>query len=205
MRQAQSRSILAPSLSIGLHALVLAAGIVAWPWLKTPVKLVSVTPVTVISTGPITDVSAAIQSETPLTAATEAPVPDAPPEVQPAPPVPTPTPLKPAMNQAASPPPQAKTVPIAKPTLPSPTKPSVQTASPGLDLDALANKVRAVTPQPKRASSAAQGPNQSQTDLVMRPAAGAGHGSSVDIMQADRKSTRLNSSHSSVSRMPSSA
>ena len=182
--QAQSRSYLAPSLSVGLHLLVLTAGIVAWPWLKTPVKIVQVTPVTVISTGPITDVSAAIQADRPLDAATESPVPDAPPQVQPAPPMPSVTPPSPATNQTPSPPVPTKTAPAAKPVTPSLVKPSVQKPPPGLDLDALANSVRAVTPQPKRPSSAAKGPSQSQTDLVMRPAVGAGRGASVDIMQA---------------------
>lgn len=184
MRQAQSRSYIAPSLSIGLHLLVLAAGVVAWPWLRTPVKIVQVTPVTVISTGPITDVSAAIEADRPLDAATEDSVPDAPPEVQPAPPVPAVTQPKPAVSQTPSPPVPTKTAPALKPVMPSLIKPSMQKPLPGLDLDALANTVRAATPAPKQASSATKGPSQSQTDLVMRPAVGAGRGSSVDIMQA---------------------
>jgi outer membrane biosynthesis protein TonB len=119
-----------------------------------------------------------------MDAATENPVTEAPPEVQPSPPVPAVTQPKPAISQTPSPSLPTKTAPALKPVTPSLVMPSVQKPISGLDLDALANTVRAVTPAPKHASSAAKGPSQSQTDLVMRPAVGAGRGSSVDIMQA---------------------
>ena len=52
--------------------------------------------------------------------------------------------------------------------------------------------------------------NSERIDKVLRPTRGAGEPISLsrcddEIAEADRKSTRLNSSHSSVSRMPSSA
>jgi outer membrane biosynthesis protein TonB len=176
MRQAQTRSYLAPGLSIALHLSVLVAGLVAWPWLSRPVKVMAVTPVTIVTTGPVTDVSAALQAETVAQAATENPVPDAPAQAQP----PEPMPSKPPVPKL-----EPKPVTISKPT-PSPTaKPVPPKPAPSLDLDALASRIRPnAQPQPNRASSAAKGPSHSQTDLVMRPAIGQGRATAVDGYQA---------------------
>lgn len=186
MRQTQSRSYLAPSLSIALHLSVLAAGLVAWPWLKSPVRVMAVTPVTVISTGPITDVSAALQAQAVAQAATENPVPDAPAQAQP--PVPNPRQApEPVAQPRPDPSPAAalKPIPIPKPFLAPSPKPVSAKPAPSLDLDALASRIRpAAPPQPSRASSAAKGASQSQTDLVMRPAIGQGRASTVDVLQA---------------------
>jgi len=186
MRQAQSRSYLAPSLSIALHLSVLAIGLVAWPWLKPPPRVMAVTPVTVISTGPITDVSAALQADAVAEAATEKPVADAPPQAQP--PLPIPRPISaPMAEPRPNPAPAAalKPLPIPQPFFAPSPRPVPPKPSPSLDLDALASRIRpAAPPQPSRPSSAAQGPSRSQTDLVMRPAIGQGRSSTVDVLQA---------------------
>ena len=186
MRQAQSRSYLAPSLSIALHLSVLTIGLVAWPWLNPPPKVMAVTPVTIISTGPITDVSAALQADTVAEAATEKPVADAPPQAQP--PLPIPRPVSaPMAEPRPNPVPAAalKPLPIPQPFFAPSPRPVPPKPSPSLDLDALASRIRpAAPPQPSRPSSAAQGPSRSQTDLVMRPAIGQGRSSTVDVLQA---------------------
>jgi outer membrane biosynthesis protein TonB len=186
MRQTQPRSYLATSLSIALHLSVLAAGLVAWPWLKPPPKVLAITPVTVISTGPITDVSAALQAEAVVQAATEKPDLDAPAQAQPPLPIPRPMPVPTALPRPDPVPVAAlKPLPIPQPFLSPSPRPVPPRPAPSLDLEALASRIRpAAPPQPSRPSSAAPGPSHSQTDLVMRPAVGPGRASTVDVLQA---------------------
>ena len=176
MSRSTPRPYLAPLLSIGLHLAVLTAGLVAWPWLKTPTKIMAVTPVTVISKGPINDVSAALEDQSIQAAATETPADDAPLQAPKPEQVLSPEPQqpKPASPQAPPPPaPSLKPIPIPKPFSP-PLKPVPAKAAPGLDLDALANRIRPTPAAASRASSAQKG----------RSAVGAGRGSTLDVMQA---------------------
>ena len=94
-----------PSLiaSVLAHAAVIAATLVAWPWLSRPLKIGNVTPVTLVASGPPADLAPAIQAPQPQAA--QAPEPDltAPPEPAPIAPAP-PTPPAPGRRAARWPP-----------------------------------------------------------------------------------------------------
>ena len=164
---ARQRSAPLPALaaSLGLHAAVIIAGLVAWPWLK-PAKAPEVVPVTLVTSDDAGSLANAVQAPTPSPATTENPTPDAPP--QPAAPEPQPQPIK-----TPTPP---------KPTPPKPTPTPVQTkAAPtpkpekALDLDALAASLSAQTRSSgAKSSSAARGPSRPQTALKTQTSNGVG-------------------------------
>ena len=172
MGQPRSNPYPALAASIGLHAAVLIAGLVAWPWLNPPVKLAQVVPVTLVTDDDQGSQKNAVEAPTPAPAATETPTPDAAPQApapQPTPlPVkaPTPAPAKPAPSKPAAAPTPAKTPPPAKPQK-------------SLDLDALAASLATPTKaNGGKTSSAQKGPNRAQTALKAQTSTGTGSVSS---------------------------
>ena len=158
MARAQANRSPALIASALFHAGVVAATLVAWPWLSKDVQFGKVVPVTLVTNGPPAELAPAVQAPTPAPAMASAPTPEAPPQPAPissAPPTPA---------AAASSP---KTAAPAKPNQakPSPTKP-------GLNLDdlmaSLSSSPRASTPQ----TSGKAGPNQARAD----PSASNSHG-----------------------------
>jgi hypothetical protein len=138
---AYARTNRSPALLVSalFHAGLIAATIIAWPWLSKDVKLGKVVPVTLVTNGPPADLAPAIKAPEPAPAMAPAPTPETPP--QPAPIAPAPS-TPPAPAAQAKPSPQQKATPKAAPA-----------AKPGLDLDALQASLSA----PSRASSPATG------------------------------------------------
>ena len=91
---ARERSEPYPALaaSVLLHGLVLAAGLIAWPWLSKPIRMGDVTTVTLMTSADVANLRAAEQGVTPTDAATETPTPAAPAQAAPPAPQPAPTP-----------------------------------------------------------------------------------------------------------------
>lgn len=134
------------------HAALVAATIIAWPWLSKEVTLGKVVPVTLVTSGPPAEMSPAVQAPTPAPAMAEQPTPEAPPEpapVTPQPPTPEPTPSKAKAS-------------VAPKSAAAPSKP----AKTGLDLDALLASVAASNPRAStRETSGLQGANRARADV----------------------------------------
>ena len=192
-----------------LHVSVLLAGIIAWPWLEKPAKVINVVPVTLMTKSDMTDVRSAVAAPEPAPAQTEEPVPDAPPEMtapipqpepappqpqpapqpKPAPPKPTPVPAKPT---PAKPVPPDKSItptkPAPTPAKPTPAKPTTAakpTQAAGFDFDALAASIaKAGHPAGQRTSSAQKGLARPETDTQSRPSMGAARAATADAVGA---------------------
>jgi outer membrane biosynthesis protein TonB len=153
-----------------LHAAVLTAGLVAWPWLSKPLRLGEVVPVTLVTSSQA-NMSPAVQAPTPAPAATETPEPAA-----------SPSPPAPVEAPTPAPPPTAKTLPQHdKPaplvqSRPTPTKPApAKPAQPAFDPDAvLASLDRRSTPAGSLHSAAPRGPTRPKTAVEAQLSPGAG-------------------------------
>lgn len=182
MARTDAKSNLSPAMlaSGALHALALAAALIAWPHRSRPIDLGSAVPVNIVAQGPVANIRPAEQGPEEVEAQTEEPVPDAPPQPAAVPaPAPVPTPPKPAPTPAPAPTP--------KPA-PAPAKPAAKPA-PSFDLDALAATVakRAAAAGGPR-SSARQGPSRQETAVEARPAVGASNamiGSALGVLAAE--------------------
>lgn len=151
--------------ALGLHVLVIGAGLIAWPWLRPPPmpEVVPVTLVTSADKGSLANAAAAAQ---PTPASTEQPTPTAPPQA------PAPQPQPQPVKAATPPPPQ----PAPKPSpAPPPPKPAPAKPEKSLDLDALAASLGATShSSAQRQSSAMRGPNHQQTALKAQTSNGVG-------------------------------
>lgn len=180
MAQANTKTNLSPAMlaSGALHALALAAALIAWPHASRPIDLGSAVPVNIVAQGPVANIRPAEQGPEEAEAQTEAPVPEAPPQPAAVPaPAPVPTPPKP--------------VPVPAPTpkpAPAPAKPAAKPA-PSFDLDALAATVaRRAAAQGGPRSSARQGPARQETAVQARQAVGASNamiGSALGVLAAE--------------------
>ncbi|HYD46201.1 MAG TPA: energy transducer TonB [Phenylobacterium sp.] len=192
------RSDLRPALagSALLHAAVVLAALISWPFLGKPVKMGEVVPVNIVSNAEASNLRPAVQADEPAPAATEDPLATAPPEMaapslepDPAPPTPQPAP-----KAERAPPPPKTVTPAQKTPTPKPatkqaptaaTKPSRPTPAPGLDLDALAASIAKTTrPSGQRVSSAAKGASRPETAAQTRPGAGARTGEAAAALNA---------------------
>jgi outer membrane biosynthesis protein TonB len=180
--------------SAALHAAVLAAGLIAWPWLSKPMRMGEVVPVTLVTSAEPSNIRPALQAPTPTPAAAEAPEPAAPP-LPPAPveaPVPTPpptvrTPPHPHPKVEPQPEAQARPAPSPKPVAPArpaPTKPApAKAAQPAFDPDAiLASLDKASKAAGARHAAAPRGPTRAETAVQARLAPGAGSAISASSM-----------------------
>jgi outer membrane biosynthesis protein TonB len=173
---------LRPSLvaSFLLHAGLLVATLVAWPWFSKPMHLGASVPVTIVSTAPEANVRPAEQAPVEEMAATPEPTVAPPEPIAP----PTPAPPAPPVKSAPAPAPKpqpAKTQPkpvTPKPVpTPAPPQPAPKKAAPApkkqplLDLDALAASIR-TKPSGKSASGGAKGPPHPERAAQARPAVG---------------------------------
>jgi protein TonB len=184
--------------SAALHAAVLLAGLIAWPWLNKPIHIGSVVPVTLITSPAASNMRPAVEAPTPAPAAVEAPAPEAPP-LPPAPeeaPVPAPPPTvrtppqpkaKPAPHPVAEAKPTPKPTPTPKPITqakPTPPKPTpAKAAAPSFDPDALlASLNKASKAAGARRSSAARGPTRPETAVHASLSPGAGSSVSASAL-----------------------
>ena len=153
MARARSEPYPALAASVLLHAAVLAAGLIAWPWLSKPIRMGDVTTVTLITSADVANLREAEQAPTPQTAATETTTPEAPAQA-------TPPPSAPQAQATPPPSPQARA---------QTTKPQ-----PDLDLDKLAASLPGARHTANaKPSSAAHGPSRAET------ASQATHGTGV--------------------------
>lgn len=179
--------------SVLLHAAIIGASLVAWPW-KKEIKPLAVTPVTLLTSEELAELTAAEQSDVPAPAQTPQPDPVAEPApVAPTPapePAPTPTP-KPAPKPAPAPapaptpkpappkptPPKPTAAPTPTPATPKPTPPRTAPAkpTPRLNLDDLAESLAKSAPKAGGAprSSGSPGLSQLEKDLQARRSSGA--------------------------------
>ena len=147
-----------------LHAGLLIATLVTWPWFSKPMHLGASVPVTIVSTAPESNVRPAEQAPVEEMAATPEPEPAPPQQVAP------PTPAPPAPPTRAVPtPPQSAPKPVA-PT-PAPKKAEPPKKQSLLDLDALASSIRTKA-SGKPASGARRGPPHPELAAQARPAVG---------------------------------
>ncbi len=170
---ARRRDGISPALAASAlaHAAIIAATVIAWPWLSRPMKIGNVVPVTLVTRGPPAELSQAIQAPEPAPAETPAPVPTAPPEPAPVSSAP-PTPPAPSKTPKPAPAKPTPTKPSASPK-PAASTASAKAAQKGLDLDALLSSLDDSAQAPStRAASGRVGANRAQTALAARE----GHG-----------------------------
>ena len=175
---ARARSDMTPSLlgSALLHGGLLAATLVAWPWLSNTERMEASVPVTIVSEAPVANVRPAEQAPVEDLAATESPVPDATPE-----PAVPPPPLPQPVTRPTPPQPAVRPAPAPKKQEPAKPKP------PTLDLDRLAKSLAPSRPA-KPKSSAARGPARAETAAEARLAAGEANAlaaSALGVLAAD--------------------
>jgi outer membrane biosynthesis protein TonB len=179
------RTNLTPALlaALALHILVLAGGLLVWPWFGKPIEVANVTAVTLVPSAPRAPPPPALKAPEEQQAAAPVPTPTPSPPVPP-PPAPQPKPQPVPPEPAAAPQPQPSPTPKPKP------KPKDR-----LDLSALSNSLQSqVKPEPKakprrdsfdlntlansldadqKPSAAARGPARSQAAPVARTDPGA--------------------------------
>ncbi|MEI9965142.1 MAG: hypothetical protein WDM92_10970 [Caulobacteraceae bacterium] len=87
---ARRRTNLSPAFAASAlaHAGIIAAALIAWPWLSKPLKLGEVVPVTLVTSGPPAALAPAVKAPEPAPAEAEEPTPEAPPEPAPISPAP---------------------------------------------------------------------------------------------------------------------
>ena len=179
----RSTQTLSPALvaSACLHVAVLAAAMIAWPWLSKDMQIGKVVPVTLVTSGAPAEMAPAIKAPEATPATAETPVAAAPPEpapITPAPPTPPAAAAAPRPAAAAKPN-QAKPTPSLRPT---PSTAQAKPAKPGLDLDALMASVNASAQRPSaRESSGAQGANHPPTAQIAQD----GHGTDDHISASE--------------------
>ncbi|MGE5502480.1 MAG: energy transducer TonB, partial [Ignavibacteriales bacterium] len=147
-----------------LHAGLLIATLVTWPWFSKPMHLGASVPVTIVSTAPEANVRPAEQAPVEEMAATPEPEPAPPEQVAP----PTPAPPTPPTKTVPTPP-QPAPKPVA-PT-PAPKKAEPPKKQSMLDLDALAASIKSKA-SGKPASGARKGPPHPERAAQARPAVG---------------------------------
>ncbi len=179
----RSSSSLSPALvasALG-HVAVLAAALIAWPWMSKDMQFGKVVPVTLVTDGPAAEMAPALQAPTPAPAMAEAPVETAPPEPAPI----SPAPPTPVASAAPKPTPQTKAN-QAKPTPALKAAPSTAQSKPaklGLDLDALLASVNSSNQRPTaRESLGQQGANRPKTALQAQE----GHGSDDHLASSEK-------------------
>jgi len=149
MRGDRAQPYPALAASVLLHASVLAAGLIAWPWLSKPIRMGDVTTVTLVTSAEVANLRAAIKAPSPTEAATETPVPQAPPQATP-----------PA---------------AAEPAKPTPTKSPTAKPEPTENFDALAASLaHGAKSSSARPSSAPRGPTRQQTATQASSGSGGG-------------------------------
>ncbi len=152
--------------SAALHLAVLAAGVIAWPWLNKPIRLGEVVPVTLVTTSQASNLRPALEAPSPTPAAAEQPAPDA----EPAPVAPQAAPLPAPPPTARTPPPKVAPHPPAA-SRPAPAK----AVRPSFDPEAiLASLDKASKAAGARRSPAPRGPSRPETAVQARLAPGAG-------------------------------
>jgi outer membrane biosynthesis protein TonB len=209
----RERTNFAPALlaAVGLHAAVLLAGLIAWPWINKPTPIGAATAVTLVAEPPAL-LRPAVQAPEPAPAAAPEPEP-APPT--PPPPAPEPTPRPPAPKPAPAPPtppkPQPPTpkptpappkpptpapAPTPKPTPPAPAKPAPKTppAKPaekqGFDLAGLTASLDKTAKSDARHAGGVKGPLRAEAAPVARLDPGAAEAATNDA--AAEVGSRLN-------------
>jgi protein TonB len=151
MRDAGPNRLPALTASAALHGALLAATLIAWPWLSRPIELSSVVPVTLVTSDKLSEMRAAVAAPTLSPAAAETPVPEAAPQ----PPAPEPAPLP---NPA-----------------PTPAKQPAKPTSTNFDPDEeLAKLTRSAKASGARQSSAPRGPTRPETAPLARLTTGTG-------------------------------
>lgn len=163
--------------SAALHAALLVAVLVSWPWLAKPLHVGDVVPVTLMTSADLPAAKPAIAAPEPAPAATEAPVAQASPQM--AAPDETPTPSPPARKAEPHPTPkpapqtaQAAPQPAPTPHKPVSTKPATKPA-PDVDWTQLAaNLTHQARPSGPHQSSAAHGPPRPEQAVQARTTAG---------------------------------
>ena len=172
---ARQRSEPYPALaaSVLLHGAVLAAALIAWPWMNKPIRMGDVTTVTLVTSADVANLREADQTPTPQAAATETPTPDAPAQA-------TPQPSAPKTQSVPPPSPQAKAAPTIKP-------------QPDLDLDKLAASLPGARHSANaKPSSAARGPSHAETASQATHGTGAGaQASASDLANLQNELMRL--------------
>lgn len=183
--------------SFALHAAILLAGIIAWPWLNKPMHLGSVVPVTLISATDAGEMKPAFESPTPTPAQVEQPSPA--PEPLPPAPTPAPTPAPPPTTRTPPQPkavphpqPQPKAAPAPSPTpkpkaKPTPTKPAPAkaAATSSFDPDALlASLDHASKAAGSRNPAGQRGPTRPETAVKAQLSPGAGTAVSASALAA---------------------
>jgi outer membrane biosynthesis protein TonB len=163
MRDVAPNRLPALTASAALHGALLAATLIAWPWLSKPIRLSTVVPVTLVTSDKPSEMRGAVAAPTPSPAAAETPVPETapqPPEPEPAPlPNPAPPPVKPAQTKPA----------------PTPAKQPVKAASSNFDPDVeLAKLTKSAKASGAKSSSAPRGPTRPETALLARLTTGTG-------------------------------
>jgi outer membrane biosynthesis protein TonB len=184
MRAAAPNRAPALAASLALHAAILLAAIIAWPWLHKPINVGEVVSVNLISSNDLADMRGAIAAPTPQQAATSEPVPQAAPQA-PAPveaptPLPMPTPPQPKAAPTPAKPLQTKPVPTpSKTAKQTPAKP----ATPSFDPDAvLASLNQTNRSSGAHQSSARRGASQAQTAVQARLANGSSDAASASAL-----------------------
>lgn len=148
-----------------LHAGLLIATLITWPWFSKPMHLGASVPVTIVATAPEANVRPAEQA--PVEEMATTPQPEPAPAEQVAPPTPAP-PSSP--TKAVPTPPQ----PAPKPVTPTPAPKKAEAPpkkQPLLDLDALASSIKTKA-SGKPASGAQKGPPHPERAAQARPAVG---------------------------------
>jgi len=147
-----------------LHAGLLIATLVTWPWFSKPMHLGASVPITIVSTAPEANVRPAEQAPVEEMAATPEPEPAPPEQVAP------PTPAPPSPPQKVAPkPPQPAPKPVAPTPAPKKAEPPKKQST--LDLDALAASLKSKA-SGKPASGARKGPPHPERAAQARPAVG---------------------------------
>ena len=186
-----------------LHASVLLAGLIAWPWLSKPIRMGDVVAVTLVTSPDAANMKPAIQAPVPTPAATEEPEPQAPP-LPPAPeeaPTPSPPPTvrtppqpkavphpQPQVKPTPKPAPTPKPVAQSKPTPPKPQPPPpklapAKAATPAFDPDAILASLDKVSKAGgSRHSAAPRGPTRAETAVQPHLSPGAGSAVSASAL-----------------------
>lgn len=170
--------------SAAIHAAVIVATVIAWPFFAKPIELGKVVPVTIVTKAPPAEEAPAIQAPKPAPAMTPAPEPQAPAEpapITPAPPTPPPKPAAPPKPAPQPKPTPAKQAPALRPSAPA----KANAAKQDLDLDALMASLSSSSQRASaRASSGQIGANRPRTAQVASESQGQDQQMSTDEIGA---------------------
>jgi outer membrane biosynthesis protein TonB len=168
-RANRSPALLASAL---IHAGVIAAAIISWPFFAKPLQIGKVVPVTIVTNAPPAELAPAVQAPTPAPAMTPAPEPQAPAApapITPAPPTPPPKPAAPPKPAPQPKPTPAKQAPASKPSPAAKASPAKDNFFEQTTAAIAGSTQRAST----RASAGEPGPNRPRTDTVAQQGQGA--------------------------------